>query len=140
MNSTNHTNEIMMMKNRTGTILTNQTNFEGTNLSNPTEPSPSSPLLKPHGIPETESQADPNLAVLASLIVLILILTIIFLYLVLPPLYRHVRSLIPVNPKRVEARYLTIEGWLISKVRSTYACSSSSSKKETICRRGDEML
>lgn len=63
-----------------------------------------------------EDKENPNTAVLAALVALIFVLTGIFLYLVIPPLLRFIRSRIPVNPKRIEARYVTIEGWLITKV------------------------
>ena len=58
--------------------------------------------------------------ILAVLVAMIVILSLIFLYLIVPPLIRtiHRKYFYRVDPKHVEARYRTIEGWLISKVRN----------------------
>lgn len=70
--------------------------------------------------PQAPAQQDvvvgPNVAILVTLIVLIIVLATIFLCLIVPPIYHHLRRKMPVSPKRIEARYATIEGWLISKV------------------------
>jgi hypothetical protein len=60
--------------------------------------------------------AGTNMAILISLIVMIVILFGILAYLIVPPIVRFVERRRPVDPKKVNARYETIEGWLISKV------------------------
>jgi hypothetical protein len=71
------------------------------------------------GLPSSAS--DTNLAILISLIVLIVLLLLILAYLVGPTIIWFVRRRIPVDPKKLDARYETIEGWLISKVRQVDA-------------------
>lgn len=69
------------------------------------------------------SPSEVNMAILISLTVMIIVLFGIFAYLIVPPLVLFVKRRIPVDPKKVEARYATIEGWLISKV--CRSCSGS---------------
>jgi hypothetical protein len=63
------------------------------------------------------SASQTNMAILISLIVLIVLLLLILSYLIGPPIIWFVKRRIPVDPKKLDARYETIEGWLISKVR-----------------------
>ena len=57
-----------------------------------------------------------DVAIVAALIIVIFILACLFLYLIVPPLVNRLRRLAPVNKKRVNSRYETIEGWLVTKV------------------------
>lgn len=57
-----------------------------------------------------------NLVVVGVLIGLIVLLCLFLALVAAPPLYAIWRSSIPVNPQKIERRYRTIEGWLISKV------------------------
>ena len=58
-----------------------------------------------------------NAIVVGILIAIIIILSVLFLLLIIPPCMRFVQRQIPVSQKRINERYETIEGWLISKVR-----------------------
>jgi hypothetical protein len=58
-----------------------------------------------------------NMIVVGILIAIIILLSILFLCMVIPPLLRYIQRQIPVSQKRIDERYETIEGWLISKVR-----------------------
>lgn len=62
------------------------------------------------------SASQTNMAILISLIVLIALLLLILSYLIGPPMISFIKRRIPVDPKKLDARYETIEGWLISKV------------------------
>jgi hypothetical protein len=57
-----------------------------------------------------------DMAIVGALIGIIIILACLLLYLVLPPLLSRLRSLAPISQKRLDSRYKTIEGWLITKV------------------------
>jgi di/tricarboxylate transporter len=63
------------------------------------------------------SSTTTNMIVVGILIAIIIILSMIFLGMVIPPLLRYIQRQIPVSQKRIDERYETIEGWLISKVR-----------------------
>ena len=65
---------------------------------------------------EDETSQGPNMIIVGSLIGLIAILSLLLVYLLIPPLLLYIKRRTPVNPKQLEARYATIEGWLISKV------------------------
>lgn len=80
-------------------------------MKNHTYPPP--PYSEPRE--DDSSEMDYNTTILACLIALIVLLTAVFLYLVMPPLITYIRQRRPEDPKRVAARYATIEGWLISK-------------------------
>jgi hypothetical protein len=62
------------------------------------------------------SSTDTNMAILISLIVMIVILSGVLAYLIVPLIARFIDRRRPVDPRKVNARYETIEGWLISKV------------------------
>lgn len=59
---------------------------------------------------------DQNMAVIGALIGLIVVLSCLFLYLIFPQLVARFKRVMPASKKRVNARYETIEGWLITKV------------------------
>jgi hypothetical protein len=77
-------------------------------------PAEFSPTLPP--IPEAIC-CEQNKAVVSILIGLIVVLTIFFIVMISSPLKRCIRRHTPVSDKRIERRYETIEGWIISKVR-----------------------
>lgn len=64
-------------------------------------------------VPEKDS-----MAVVGTLIGIIVLLTCLFLYLIASPAIARLRSFLPESKKRVDSRYETIEGWLITKVRT----------------------
>lgn len=54
---------------------------------------------------------------------MLVVLSTIFLWLVIPPLVSWIKDFWPVAPHRIERRYETIEGWLISKrVKNCNGC------------------
>jgi CBS domain containing-hemolysin-like protein len=57
-----------------------------------------------------------NIIVVGVLIGFIILLFLILTFVTLPPLYACIRRKIPVSQRRIDRRYATIEGWLISKV------------------------
>ncbi|GKY99787.1 hypothetical protein MPSEU_000932500 [Mayamaea pseudoterrestris] len=63
----------------------------------------------------TASRPDQDVAIVGALIGIIILLACLLLYLIVPPLWTRLRSLAPVSKKRVDSRYETIEGWLITK-------------------------
>jgi hypothetical protein len=73
-----------------------------------------SPTLPP--IPEVIC-CEQNKVVVSILIGLVVVLTLFFIVMISPPLSRCILRHTPVSDKRIERRYETIEGWIISKVR-----------------------
>jgi beta-lactamase regulating signal transducer with metallopeptidase domain len=71
---------------------------------------------------QNTSSSDTNMAILISLIVMILVLLGILTCLIVPPIVLYVKRRMPVNPKQLDARYETVEGWLITKVGSFRSC------------------
>lgn len=69
----------------------------------------------PSPIPEAIC-CEQNKAVVSTLIGLIVVLFIFFIIMISTPLKRCIRQHTPVSDKRIERRYETIEGWIISKV------------------------
>jgi Ring finger domain len=63
-----------------------------------------------------------NWVLVGSMIGMLFFLISIFLYLIIPPLLLWMKRLWPVPPHRIERRYETIEGWLISKRIVSQAC------------------
>lgn len=70
----------------------------------------------PEVIPEAQNQI-----VVGILVGLIVILSVLFASMLLPCVLRCFRQRIPVSDKRIERRYETIEGWMISKVSGSQA-------------------
>jgi hypothetical protein len=70
----------------------------------------------PSPIPEAIC-CEQNNVVVSILIGFIVVLTLFFIVLLSTPLKRCIRQHTPVSDKRIERRYETIEGWIISKVR-----------------------
>jgi hypothetical protein len=60
---------------------------------------------------------EQNELVVSILIGLIVVLGLFFIVMIVPPLNRCILRHKPVSDKRIERRYETIEGWIISKVR-----------------------
>jgi hypothetical protein len=60
---------------------------------------------------------DRRMLVTGMLIAIMIILSVLLCYLVMPLFYDYLRAKIPVSEARKERRYQTIEGWLVSKVR-----------------------
>jgi hypothetical protein len=56
-----------------------------------------------------------DMIIVGILIGLIIFLTLLLARVALPPLMAWIRRKLPVSPKRIERRYATIDGWLISK-------------------------
>jgi hypothetical protein len=50
------------------------------------------------------------------LVGLIVVLSILFLMMIVPPIVKWIKKQIPIDPKILLARYETIEAWLITKV------------------------
>jgi hypothetical protein len=64
-----------------------------------------------------ESSTKPhNMMVVGVLIGLIILLCIILTFVTMPPFLAWMRRKMPVSQRRIDRRYATIEGWLISKV------------------------
>lgn len=59
----------------------------------------------------------PHTVITGILLSLMLILFILLCYLTIPLVRDYIRSKMPVSTLRKERRFLTIEGWLITKVR-----------------------
>ena len=72
------------------------------------------------GLPmdETSNTEERNWVVVGVLIALIIVLWMILGCMLCVPLTRCIRRRMPVSKKRINRRYETIEGWLITKVRS----------------------
>lgn len=62
------------------------------------------------------SHPEQNMAVVATLVGLIIILCIILGFVTLPPFIHMVRRKMPVSQKRIEKRFATIDNWLVTKV------------------------
>mmetsp|Transcript_58374 Transcript_58374/g.142749 ORF Transcript_58374/g.142749 Transcript_58374/m.142749 type:complete len:824 (-) Transcript_58374:34-2505(-) len=56
-----------------------------------------------------------NMIIVGVLVALIIVLCCILMFIVIPPLIKFFRKKIPVSKKRIERRYRTIDGWLITK-------------------------
>lgn len=80
---------------------------------------------------ETPTSTGPNMLLTGILMGLVIIFSITLCYMTLPTLIRWVRKKVPVSEARVQRRYETVEGWLISKVRCYFETSDSG--HETIC-------
>lgn len=75
------------------------------------------------GIPAEESYGEKrNWVVVGILIGLIVILWVVLGVMLCVPLIRCIRRRMPVSKKRVNRRYETIEGWLITKVSFLSFC------------------
>lgn len=74
----------------------------------------------PHETHNSTSQQyeDRNWVVVGILIALIILLWFVLGVMLCVPLVRFVQRKMPVSKKRIERRYETIEGWLITKVRT----------------------
>ena len=59
---------------------------------------------------------EQNMAVVATLVALILILCVILGFVALPPFVHIIRRKMPVSQARINKRYATVDGWLITKV------------------------
>lgn len=66
------------------------------------------------GIQSAQTQ---NMIVIGILIALIIILCLILGMVTIPPILAMIQRRIPVPQKRIDRRYATIDGWLITKVR-----------------------
>jgi hypothetical protein len=64
-----------------------------------------------------DSEDDRRMLVTGMLLAIMVILSMLLCYLVVPLFYEYLRDKIPVSEARKERRYQTIEGWLVSKVR-----------------------
>jgi hypothetical protein len=64
-----------------------------------------------------DSEDDRRMLVTGMLLAIMVILSMLLCYLVVPLFYDYLRDKIPVSEARKERRYQTIEGWLVSKVR-----------------------
>jgi hypothetical protein len=60
---------------------------------------------------------DRRMLVTGILVAIMIVLSILLCYLVVPLICDYLRAKIPVSESRKERRYQTIEGWLVSKVR-----------------------
>jgi hypothetical protein len=90
----------------------------------PSEPDSESDSLSPpppqSGEWETTALPESNMIVVGVLIGLICILLIILAWVTIPPIVQMIRRKIPVSQKRIDRRYATIEGWIITKVCCAY--------------------
>ena len=71
--------------------------------------------------------ANQNMIIVSILIGLICVLCIILGFVTIPPLIIFIQRRLPVPQKRIDRRYATIDGWLITKVCS---CRFVNSKNE----------
>jgi hypothetical protein len=78
------------------------------------------------------SSNHPNMVLTGVLMGLVTVFTIALCYLTIPSLLQWIRQKIPVSKARVQRRYETVEGWLISKVR-TYKIGASCCLALLIC-------
>lgn len=62
-------------------------------------------------------ESQHNMVVVGILVGLIVVLCLILGFVAIPPIFGYIQSRMPVSPKRIERRYATIDGWLITKVR-----------------------
>ena len=60
---------------------------------------------------------EANMIIVGVLIALIVVLGMVLGVVTIPPLIHFFRRKIPVSQKRIDRRYATIDGWLITKVR-----------------------
>ena len=94
-------------------------------------PRPASPTIPPtwdgQFPPQQEQLApfpQPNMIIVGVLIALIVVLGMVLGVVTIPPLINFFRRKIPVSQKRIDRRYATIDGWLITKVMLSYCCCS----------------
>lgn len=59
-----------------------------------------------------------NMAVVSILIALIAMLCLILMFVTIPPLIHMIKRRMPVPQAKIDRRYATIDGWLITKVRT----------------------
>jgi hypothetical protein len=102
--------------------------------------SPSPIEFSPTTPPEVVCCEHNNKAGVGILIGLLALASLFFLALILQPLNRCIRRRIPVSDKRIEGRYETIEGWIISKVRERQNRRSYAVPKFPINRRSHASL
>jgi hypothetical protein len=78
----------------------------------------STPEPRPSPVIASSASQKPHafIVIVGILLGTIVVLIGLFLYLILPAVLARLRAMMPVNEKRVQARYETIEGWLITKV------------------------
>ncbi|CAJ1968611.1 unnamed protein product [Cylindrotheca closterium] len=62
-----------------------------------------------------EEEGHENMAIVGVLIGLITFLSFVLVWIMFPPLMDLIRRKMPVSQKRIDRRYATIDGWLISK-------------------------
>ena len=68
----------------------------------------------------TSTTSDPNLILTGCMMGLVAIFSLLLCYLLLPLCFQWVRRKIPATTAQVNRRYETVEGWLITKVRSLF--------------------
>jgi hypothetical protein len=84
----------------------------------PMDPEFSPPEFSPTPPPISEVNCcEQNKVVVSILIGLVVLLSIFFIAMLSPSLNRCIHRHTPVSDERIERRYETIEGWIISKVR-----------------------
>jgi hypothetical protein len=76
---------------------------------------------------QTNYVAEHNMIVVVVLIGLIVVLCTILGFVALPPIMAMIQRKMPIPQKRIDRRYATIDGWLITKVCTLfYYCMYSS--------------
>lgn len=104
-----------------GDLLT-ETNFRPNDLPEPFEKSDQIILATPAPqVYNDSSCCQSNAAIVGILSGLIVVLFVVFALMVTPALIRYFRRRMPEDKKKIENRYETLEGWLISKVRTIEA-------------------
>jgi hypothetical protein len=63
--------------------------------------------------------------IVGILIGLVCILSGVLMYLLYPPIRNYIRRKIPVNPEKIQRRYQTIDGWMVTKVHTFCSCACS---------------
>jgi hypothetical protein len=68
---------------------------------------------------------DMHWIIVGILIGLVCILSGVLMYLLYPPIRNYIRRKIPVNPEKIQRRYQTIDGWMVTKVHTFCSCACS---------------
>jgi Ring finger domain len=66
---------------------------------------------------------DLHWMIVGILIGLVCLLSGLLIYLLYAPVRNYIRRKIPVSPEKIQRRYQTIDGWMVTKVRAVFCCA-----------------
>jgi hypothetical protein len=116
----------------------NESNIDNNSTAAPT---PSISHSDPNNNSNIMSEpASENMVIVGILIGFIIFLCLVLAWVALPPIIGYIRKKMPVSQKRINRRYVTVDGWLISKVSRRLSASYSYIPHQLIISSGCTLL